>query len=153
MFKKLNRKFLFLGLLYLAMIPLSGLAQDQKARKKEKANEFSAGYAKGTVADIYGEALFGVTITNKTSGLTTTSDRLGKYTIEAAIGETLAFNLNGYLVKEIAATQESGSVTLTEVDKHSSLFGNLFQRISQISYSLLFKRTYRKIGWFNHLTS
>lgn len=72
--------------------------------------------ASGTVLDVNGEPMIGVSILEKSTSNGTISDINGKFTLQAKSGSKLVFNYIGYVQKELAATTNM-HVTLSEDSK------------------------------------
>ena len=74
----------------------------------------------GTIASNEdGAPLLGVTVKNKTTGIKTTSNGAGYFTIAALKGHLIVFNYVGYSAKEVAVgDDEKISVRLVESDKN-----------------------------------
>ncbi|MEN0054942.1 MAG: TonB-dependent receptor [Mucilaginibacter sp.] len=67
----------------------------------------------GVITDENGETMPGVTVKAKNSGTAAQSDKDGKFTIKAAIGDVLVFSFVGYQTREVTiASKNIGRVTL-----------------------------------------
>jgi TonB-linked SusC/RagA family outer membrane protein len=73
---------------------------------------------KGTVTDKTG-GLPGVTVTNVTRNLTTSTDQLGNFTIEAASTDVLSFKSVGYLTQQATIKGNESPVILMTEDQRS----------------------------------
>jgi TonB-linked SusC/RagA family outer membrane protein len=87
----------------------------------------------GTVSDIKGEALPGVTVVDNTSGRKTGTDGNGKYAISVASGSTLTFNYIGYDRAEVLITNQ----TVVNVKLKES--SNSLQEVVAIGYQKIRK--------------
>ena len=91
-------------------------SRDDRSRVTVLSNNNQLNVA-GTVKDVFGNPLFGVKVSIKDIGTEVTTDKKGQYKITVVEGDVLIFTLNGYLIKEVAATEAVINVTLDENQK------------------------------------
>lgn len=137
-------KSLFKGLMILLFFPLSLSAQNQKGGQESKNVAEIPGQVKGQITTIYGEPLYGVSIKDKTTGITVSSDKDGNYSLLIDSGEVAVFTLKGYLSQELTVTGSKLNVVLAESEKQQTVVQRLYDTQKKVNSILSSESVYTK---------